>query len=46
VDRHSQDAIRDGEKQQQLDCLIVWREAPLYSERERAAIARPNSRGL
>jgi len=38
VDRHSQDAIRDGEKRQRLDCLVVWREAPFYSERERAAL--------
>jgi AhpD family alkylhydroperoxidase len=38
VDRHSHDAIREGESQQRLDCLVVWREAPFYSERERAAL--------
>jgi len=39
VDLHTHEAIRDGEKQQRLDCLVVWREAPFYTDRERAALA-------
>jgi AhpD family alkylhydroperoxidase len=38
VDRHTHDAVIGGEKQQRLNCLLVWRETNFYSERERAAL--------
>jgi AhpD family alkylhydroperoxidase len=37
VDLHSREARRDGEDQRRLDLLPVWREASLYTPRERAA---------
>ena len=40
VDMHSKDARLEGETEQRLYLLSVWREAPgLYSDRERAALA-------
>jgi alkylhydroperoxidase family enzyme len=36
---HSKEARRDGETEQRLFLLNAWREAPLYSDRERAALA-------
>jgi uncharacterized peroxidase-related enzyme len=39
VDSHTQQAREHGERQQRLDCLVVWREAPFYTPRERAALA-------
>lgn len=36
---HSQEARQDGEQQQRLDVLPAWREAPCFSEKERAALA-------
>ncbi len=39
LDMHSQDARAAGETEQRLYLLDAWREAPLYSERERAALA-------
>jgi AhpD family alkylhydroperoxidase len=40
VDMHSKDARLEGETEQRLHLLCVWREAPgLYTERERAALA-------
>jgi AhpD family alkylhydroperoxidase len=39
VDLHTHDALRDGESLDRLHCLVVWPEAPLYSARERAALA-------
>ncbi|HEY5757114.1 MAG TPA: carboxymuconolactone decarboxylase family protein [Steroidobacter sp.] len=40
VDMHSKDARLEGETEQRLYLLSVWREAPgLYNERERAALA-------
>jgi AhpD family alkylhydroperoxidase len=36
---HFADARRQGESQARLDLIAAWREAPLYSERERAALA-------
>ncbi|MBS0198673.1 MAG: carboxymuconolactone decarboxylase family protein [Planctomycetes bacterium] len=39
VDMHSQEARKAGETQQRLDCLCAWREAPLFSEREKAALS-------
>lgn len=39
VDMHSKDARAQGETEQRLHGLAVWREAPFYSPRERAALA-------
>jgi AhpD family alkylhydroperoxidase len=38
-DLHANDLRKAGEKEQRLDCLAAWREAPLFSARERAALA-------
>src|SRR6187431_1424565 len=37
VDMHSKDARAIGETEQRVYTLPAWREAPFYSERERAA---------
>ena len=37
LDMHSKDARAAGETEQRLYGLAAWREAPYYSERERAA---------
>jgi AhpD family alkylhydroperoxidase len=39
VDMHTREALRDGEQERRLHMLVVWRESPLFSERERAAFA-------
>jgi AhpD family alkylhydroperoxidase len=39
LDMHTHEARRDGESEQRLYLLSAWQEAPLYSERERAALA-------
>ena len=39
VDMHTQDARAAGETEQRLYATAVWREAPFFSERERAALA-------
>jgi AhpD family alkylhydroperoxidase len=39
LDMHSRDARRHGETEQRLDVLAAWQETPLYSPRERAALA-------
>ena len=39
LDMHSKDARARGETEQRLHVLAAWREAPFYSERERAALA-------
>ena len=39
LDMHSKDARRLGETEQRLFLLNAWRESPLYTERERAALA-------
>jgi AhpD family alkylhydroperoxidase len=39
LDMHSKDARAAGEDEQRLHVLAAWREAPFYSERERAALA-------
>jgi AhpD family alkylhydroperoxidase len=39
LDMHSKDARARGESEQRLHVLAAWQEAPLYSERERAALA-------
>lgn len=39
LDMHARDARRHGETEQRLYLLNAWRETPLYSDRERAALA-------
>jgi len=39
LDMHSKDARARGEDEQRLHVVAAWREAPFYSERERAALA-------
>jgi AhpD family alkylhydroperoxidase len=39
LDMHSKEARKSGETEQGLYLLNAWREAPLYSDRERAALA-------
>ena len=38
LDMHTKDARAAGESEQRLYVLPAWREAPFYSERERAAL--------
>lgn len=39
LDMHTKDARAAGETEQRLYLLDAWREAPFYTERERAALA-------
>jgi AhpD family alkylhydroperoxidase len=39
INMHTSDARKHGETEQRLYLLNAWREAPAYSERERAALA-------
>ena len=39
IDMHWKDARSAGESEERLYSLTVWRESPLYSEAERAALA-------
>ena len=39
LDMHTVEARKRGESEQRLYLLSAWRESPLYSERERAALA-------
>src|SRR6201995_962480 len=39
LDMHSKDARANGETEQRLYLLNAWREAPFYTDRERAALA-------
>ena len=39
INMHTQDARKHGETEARLYLLNAWREAPAYSERERAALA-------
>lgn len=39
IDMHTKDARARGETEQRLYLLDAWREAPFYTERERAALA-------
>src|SRR5215210_283286 len=39
LDMHSKDLRAAGETEQRLYMLDAWREAPFYTERERAALA-------
>jgi AhpD family alkylhydroperoxidase len=38
LDMHCRDAREAGERQERLDCLAGWRDAPFFSDRERAAL--------
>src|SRR5262249_25083371 len=38
LDMHSKDALAERETSQRLILLDAWREAPMYSKRERAAL--------
>ena len=39
LDMHSKELRRDGESEQRIYLLNGWRESPLYTPRERAALA-------
>ncbi|MDQ0715716.1 AhpD family alkylhydroperoxidase [Streptomyces luteogriseus] len=39
LDMHTRDARGQGETEQRLHTLAAWREAPFFTERERAALA-------
>ena len=39
INMHTEDARKHGETEQRLHLLNAWRESPLYSEREHAALA-------
>ena len=39
VDMHTKDARANGGTEQRLYAVVVWREAPFFTERERAALA-------
>jgi AhpD family alkylhydroperoxidase len=39
IDMHAKDARAEGETEQRLYLLSSWREAPFYTDRERAALA-------
>ena len=39
IDMHTRDARAHGETEQRLYLLSAWHESPLYSDRERAALA-------
>ena len=39
VDMHTKDARADGETEQRIYAVPVWRETPFFSPRERAALA-------
>ncbi len=38
LEMHTKDAIARGEDEQRLHLIAAWKEAPFYSERERAAL--------
>ncbi|GGP27628.1 carboxymuconolactone decarboxylase family protein [Silvimonas amylolytica] len=38
VDLHSSDARKSGETERRLATLVVWRETPFFTDRERAAL--------
>ena len=39
IDMHTADAIKGGETPRRLFAVTAWREAPFFTERERAALA-------
>lgn len=38
VDMHAHDMKKDGETDERLHSLVTWREAPFYTDQERAAL--------
>jgi AhpD family alkylhydroperoxidase len=38
IDMHIKEALHDGEHQQRLNLVGAWRESPLFTEKERAAL--------
>src|SRR3546814_4185225 len=43
LDMHVTDAVKAGETQRRLATVAAWREAPFFSDRERAALEWPES---
>ncbi len=43
IDMHTKDARDHGESEQRLYGLNAWREAPVYTDRERAALEWPEA---
>jgi AhpD family alkylhydroperoxidase len=39
VDMHTSEAKKQGESERRLHAVVVWRESPLFTDRERAALA-------
>ena len=39
IDMHVKEALKDGETSERLYMLNAWRESPLYTDRERSALA-------
>src|SRR3954465_4337913 len=39
IDMHTKDARAEGETEQRIYALNAWREAPFFTDRERAALA-------
>jgi len=39
LDMHTSDLRNMGETEQRLNLIVVWREAPMFTEKERAALA-------
>lgn len=39
IDMHTKVARKAGESEQRLDAVATWRDAPFFSDRERAALA-------
>ena len=39
INMHTEDARKNGETEQRLYLLDAWRESPVYTDRERAALA-------
>ena len=39
VDLHWQDARKAGEDDRRLNAVVVWRDTPFFTDRERAALA-------
>jgi AhpD family alkylhydroperoxidase len=39
VDMHAHEALADGDSQQRVLLVSAWRESPLFTDRERAALA-------
>ncbi len=38
LDMHTQDARANGETEQRINCISVWRESPFYTAKEKAAL--------